>query len=407
MMKKATAEIITIGSELLLGQIVDTNSAYLASALKEIGLETLFQATVGDHRGRMKSVLRRALSRSQVVITTGGIGPTEDDLTREVAAEVFQKRLVFHPKLFRHIQSLFERSGFVMAPNNRKQAYIPAGARVVPNPAGTAPGFILEGEKDRLLIVLPGVPRELKRMMEETVLPYLKRRLPTGQGVIQYKVLKVCGLGESRVDEQIGDLIRGSKNPTLGLLASLGEIKIRITAQGRNKPEAQGRIFRMEEEIRKRLGILIFGQDEDTLEGVVCGLLADRERNLAVIETFTAGRISQRLLSVGSPGFKGGIVLPGPSPWPFPKPPLEQEKMSYFLAAQVRKWAGADLGLAAWVENMDDRQTLFLTLTDGRKKASQSYRIGGFAETLAERVTVIALDWVRRELWKKRKNVSP
>jgi nicotinamide-nucleotide amidase len=397
MKSKQTAEIIAIGSELLLGQIIDTNTPYLASRLQEIGLETAFQTMVGDDRKRMISVIRRALSRSGFIITTGGIGPTEDDLTREVVAEVCGKKLIFHPKLFKLIKSFFHHAGFVMAPNNRKQAYLPAGARLIPNLSGTAPGFMVETPKGRIIVVLPGVPREMKKMMEETVLPVFKKKMGGDKGLIEYKVLKVCGLGESRVDEQIGDLIRESNNPIIGLLASVGEIRIRITARGRDKNETQAIIAGMEAKIRERLGVLIFGQGDETLEGVSAFLLGQKKWSLGIAETFTAGRISQRLQSADSPFFKGGLVLPPGPEWPFPKPNQEKEAMATFLAEKIRKIFSVSLGLGVWVEGRAGKQTLSLALA-GKKKETFSYNIGGFAETLPDRVTVMALDWLRRKL---------
>jgi nicotinamide-nucleotide amidase len=397
MNKKNTAEIIAIGSELLLGQILDTNTPYLASRLQGIGLETAFQTMVGDDRKRMISVIRRALGRSRFIITTGGIGPTEDDLTREVVAEVCGRKLIFHPKLFNLIKSFFDRAGFVMAPNNRKQAYLPAGARLIPNLQGTAPGFMVETPRGSIIAVLPGVPREMKRMIEDTVLLFFKKKLGKDQGLIEYKVLKVCGLGESRVDEQIGDLIRESKNPVIGLLASLGEIRIRITAHGRDQKEIQVIIAGMEAKIRERLGVLIFGQGDETLEGVSARLLEQKKWSLSIMETFTAGRISQRLQATDSPFFKGGQVLTSGPGWPFPKPDLVKEAMAMFLAEKIKKTFPVDLGLGVWVEGPAGEQTLSLALT-GKKKETISYRIGGFAETLPDRVTVMALDWLRRKL---------
>ena len=397
MSQKNTAEIIAIGSELLLGQIIDTNTSHIASRLQGIGLETAFQTMVGDDPKRMIPVIRRAIQRSKVIITTGGIGPTEDDLTREMVAEVCGKKLVFHPKLFKLIKSFFDRAGFVMAANNRKQAYLPAGARLIPNLQGTAPGFMLETKTGRIIAVLPGVPREMKRMLEDTVLPFLKKKLGRDQGLIEYKVLKVCGLGESRVDEQIGDLIRDSKNPVIGLLASVGEIRIRITAQGKDKKETQSIIADMDAKIRERLGVLIFGQDDETLEGVSSRLLEQKGKSLSVVETFTAGRISQRFQATGSPFFKGSLVLASGGGWPFPKPALEKEAMALFLAQKTRKLFSSDLGLGVWVESLAGEQTLSLALA-GKKKETFSYRIGGFAETLPDRVTVLALDWLRKNL---------
>jgi nicotinamide-nucleotide amidase len=397
MSPKNTAEIIAIGSELLLGQIMDTNTPYLASRLQEIGLETAFQTMVGDDRKRMISVIRRALRRSRFIITTGGIGPTEDDLTREIVAEGCGRKLVFHPNLFKFIKSFFDHAGFVMAPNNRKQAYLPAGARLIPNLSGTAPGFIVETESGSLIAVLPGVPREMKRMVEDTVLPFFKKKLGRDQGLIEYQVLKVCGLGESRVDEQIGDLIRESKNPVIGLLASLGEIRIRITAHGHDQKETQAIIAGMEAKIRERLGVLIFGQGDETLEGVSTGLLEHKKWSLSITETFTAGRISQRLQATASPFFKGGLVLVPNLEWPFAKPVFEKEAMAVFLAEKTRKMFLADLGLGVWVEGPAGEQILSLALA-GKKKETFSYKVGWFAETLPDRVTVLALDWLRRKL---------
>ena len=368
MNNKNTAEIIAIGSELLLGQIIDTNTSYIASRLQEIGLETAFQTMVGDNPQRMIPVIRRALQRSRVIITTGGIGPTEDDLTREIVAEVCGKKLVFHPKLYRLIKSFFDRAGFVMAANNRKQAYLPAGARLIPNLLGTAPGFILETETGRFIAVLPGVPREMKKMIGDTVLPFLKKKLGRDQGLIEYKVLKVCGLGESRVDEQIGDLIRDSKNPVIGLLASVGEIRIRITAHGRDKKETQSIIADMETKIRERLGVLIFGQGDETLEGVSALLLAQKQLSLSVAETFTAGRISQRFQTTGSPFFKGSLVLTSDGGWPFPRPPLEKEAMALFLAGKPRKLFSSDLGLGVWVEGRPGNRPFLWPWLERRKR---------------------------------------
>ncbi len=397
MNKNNTAEIIAIGSELLLGQIQDTNTSYLAGRLQEIGIEVAFQTMVGDDRKRMTSVIRRALSRSRVVITTGGIGPTEDDLTREIVAEVTGKELVFHPKLFKLIKSFFDQAGFVMAPNNRKQAFIPAGARVIPNLQGTAPGFMVETEKGSIIVVLPGVPRELKAMMQDTVLPFLKKKLGKEKGLIEYRVLKVCGLGESRVDEQIGDLIRESKNPVIGLLASPGEIRIRITAFGRDKKETQSLIDPMEAKIRERLGVMIFGTGEETLEGVTARLLEEKKISLGIVETFTGGRISQRLKATGCLCFKGGLVLAFEQGWPSQKTILKQEAQALFLAEKIRNFFDCQLGLGVWVEGNPGDQILSMALA-GKKTATFSHRIGGFAESLPDRVAVMALDWLRKQL---------
>ena len=397
MNKNNTAEIIAIGSELLLGQIQDTNTSYLAGRLQEIGFEVAFQTMVGDDRKRMTSVIRRALSRSRVVITTGGIGPTEDDLTREIVAEVTGRKLIFHPKLFKLIKSYFALAGFVMAPNNRKQAFIPAGAKVIPNLQGTAPGFMVETENGTVIAVLPGVPRELKAMMQDTVLPFLKKKLGKEKGLIEYRVLKVCGLGESRVDEQIGDLIRESKNPVIGLLASPGEIRIRITAFGRDNSETQSLIVPVEAKIRERLGVLIFGSGDETLEGVTARLLEAKKMNLGIGESFTGGLISQRLQATGCPCFKGGLVLAFDQGWPSQNIILENEAQALFLAERIQDFFDCELGLGVWVEGNPGEQILSMALA-GKKRATFSHRIGGFIASLPDRVAVMALDWLRKQL---------
>jgi len=209
------AEIIAIGSELLLGQIVDTNSSSIAKRLAENGIELVQTATVGDDLQRMKEVIREAAKRSQVVITTGGIGPTEDDLTREVIAEVFQRPLTFQPHLMEQIETLFKKRGFRMAENNRKQAYIPEGSIPIENPKGTAPGFIVE-HSNGSIISIPGVPPEMEYLMENTVIPYLRKRFDIKHEVIQYRVLRACGLGESAIGLQIKDLMKESRKPFSG-----------------------------------------------------------------------------------------------------------------------------------------------------------------------------------------------
>ncbi|MBU2262647.1 MAG: CinA family nicotinamide mononucleotide deamidase-related protein, partial [Proteobacteria bacterium] len=224
------AEIIAVGTELLLGQIVDTNSAHIAQQLTTVGLDLHFKSTVGDNLERIKSTLRNAMSRSDFIITTGGIGPTLDDLTREAVAEVLGRPLVFQQVLFDQISDFFARLGRTVSPNNRKQAYIPEGAITIENRVGTAPGFIAE-QDGKAIITVPGVPHEMRYFMEHSVLPYLQNKSGIRE-VIVSRVLKLFGIGESLVDERLRDLIELGTNPTIGLLAhtQIGEIHIRLTA---------------------------------------------------------------------------------------------------------------------------------------------------------------------------------
>jgi len=350
------AEIIAVGTELLLGQIVDTNSAYIAQQLTTVGLDLHFKCTVGDNLERIKSTLRTALSRSDFVITTGGIGPTLDDLTREAVAEVLNRPLVFQPRLFEQVSDFFRRLGRTVSDNNRKQAYIPEGAIPIENPVGTAPGFIAE-QNGKAIITVPGVPHEMRYFMEHSVLPYLREKLGIRE-VIVSRVLKLFGIGESMVDERIKDLIEGGTNPTIGLLAhtQIGEIHIRLTVKTPDVASAAGLIAPVESEIRKRLGNFIFGADEDTFEGVLSALLRQSGLTLAAVETSFGSSIIQTLKGMeGSKDFfRLGLTLVNPD---MARPLLMAAESlpgggellgaeaAGWLAEGARRLAGSDLGL--------------------------------------------------------------
>lgn len=314
MSSQVWAEVLTIGSELVLGQLVDTNAAFIAQALSEIGVGLACHTTVGDDRARMDAALRSALDRSQIVITTGGLGPTEDDLTRESAAAVLGRELEFRPELLAHIEGLFKRIGYRMPPNNKRQAYIPQGAEVVHNPRGTAPCFRYEYE-DRVLICLPGVPQETEPLIRDEIIPYLKQKYTPGGTIWMNRVLKVGGLGESGVDAQIKDLIRSSKNPIIGLQASPGEIKVRLTAMADSETEAGAILDEMEAKIRDILGPLIFGMGDESLAGNTAALLAERGLSLTVVEALTRGSVAAELgRNLPSEHFFSGLILDRPSP---------------------------------------------------------------------------------------------
>ena len=223
------AEIITSGTELLLGETVDTNSTYIARALRDIGVNLYFKTSVGDNVERMALALRQALARADVVITTGGLGPTVDDVTREAVTLATGRELALYPECLAQIETIFARWGRPVGENNKRQAYLPEGAIPIQNPVGTAPGFILE-TAEGTIIALPGVPREMERLMGDAVLPYLRGRLGAGGMVIKARTLRTVGLGESWIDERIDAQMR-SANPTVGLAAHSGIVDIRITAR--------------------------------------------------------------------------------------------------------------------------------------------------------------------------------
>ena len=292
------AEIVMIGTELLLGEIVDTNATKLAKMLRGIGLDLYYKTTVGDNEARITAVLNLALDRSPIVITSGGLGPTVDDMTRQAVANATGRKLVYSQELERQIAARFRSFGRAMADNNKRQAYIPEGALPLPNPVGTAPCFLSEDVRGRGFIVsLPGVPRELDYMMTNTVIPLLIERMG-GARTIKTRVLRTCAVGESDIDRAIGDLMTLA-NPTVGLAAHSGQTDVRVTAKADTEAEAEALIAPIEADLRRRLGIAVYGVDQETVPEVVGRLLADRGLKLAVLDTLTEGRLVGELVEAG------------------------------------------------------------------------------------------------------------
>ena len=276
------AEVISIGTELLLGEIVDTNSAYIARQLRDIGMNLFYQTTVGDNLERSADAIRAALSRADVVITTGGLGPTVDDMTRQAVANATDRELEFRPDLLEEIAERFRQMGAQMSDNNRLQAYIPAGAIPIHNRTGTAPCFIVEAPQGTV-ISLPGVPHEMKDILAVSVLPYLRARMG-GQGTIKAKVLRTAGIGESQIDARITDLMAWS-NPTVGLAAHTGQTDIRITARADSEAEADSMIAKAEAIVRERVGEFIYGTGQEPFNTAFARMLRENGLTLAVSYT--------------------------------------------------------------------------------------------------------------------------
>lgn len=292
------AELVIIGTELLLGEIVDTNATRLAKMLREIGLDLYYKTTVGDNLARITNVLNLALDRSDVVITSGGLGPTVDDMTRQAVADATGRTLIYSTELEAQIAARFRSFGREMKENNKRQAYIPEGALPLTNPVGSAPCFLSEDVGGRGFIVsLPGVPRELEYMMKRTVLPMLVERMG-GAKVMKVRTLRTCAVGESNVDRIIGDLMTGT-NPTVGLAAHAGQTDIRIAAKADSKAEAEALIAPIEAELRARLGVAIYGVEQETVAEVVGRLLTGRELKLGVVDTLTGGEVAAELIDAG------------------------------------------------------------------------------------------------------------
>ncbi|MDR7417598.1 MAG: competence/damage-inducible protein A [Armatimonadota bacterium] len=293
------AEIISVGTELLLGQITDTNAAYLARLLASYGIDVLFKQTVGDNLDRVRAAVTQALSRADLVLMTGGLGPTEDDLTAEAVAQAAGVPMVFDQGVADAIKAFFEIRRRPAPESVYRQARIPAGAHVIPNHRGTAPGLRL-AVGERTVFLFPGVPREMEGLVHDGLIPWLREH--SGGVVIKSRTLRVAGLGESMVEERVRDLIR-THNPTVAPYAKLGEVHLRITAKAQ-PDQADAMIAEAEARIRERLKDAVFGVDDESLHEVTARVLIDRGRTLATAESCTGGMVAARLTEVpGSSAF--------------------------------------------------------------------------------------------------------
>jgi nicotinamide-nucleotide amidase len=309
-----SAEILCIGTELLLGNITNGNARWLAEQLAALGLPHHRQTVVGDNRERLMAAVREAAGRCRVLITTGGLGPTPDDLTTEALAAAFNTPLVEHPEIWAEIQARLRAGGRVCSPSNRQQAFLPAGAQVLPNPTGTAPGMVWTPpagagiQPGFTVLTFPGVPSEMEAMWRATAAPWL-RAVGLAEGVFASRMLRFWGVSESALAEQMADLLE-AENPTLAPYAGAGEVKLRLTARASSDPEAQALLAPLEAEIRSRTGTACFGADDDTLASVVLELLRRRGETLAVAESCTGGGLGAALAAVpgASDVFRGGVI---------------------------------------------------------------------------------------------------
>jgi len=302
-------ETLAVGTELLLGQIVNTNASDIAVRLADSGITHMRQSVVGDNRDRMDGAIAAAVKRSDALIITGGIGPTRDDATRESVAAVAGVPLVLDEEYAAEMRAAWQARGSQFAESNMKQAYRPQGAVVIDNPKGSAPGFRIK-IGDCWVICLPGVPAEMRTMLDDTVMPFLLAESGTAPGVVTSRMLRSWGMSEAKVGEVLDDLFTGSVNPTVAFLASEGEIKIRLTAAAASTVEAEALIAPVEAEVRARLGDLIFGVDDETIERVIHNQLLDHGWTIGSAESATGGLIARRLTMIGgsSVTFRGSIV---------------------------------------------------------------------------------------------------
>jgi len=378
-----TAEIIALGTELLLGEIQDTNTRYIARHLRDTGIDLFRTAIIVDNAERIAQALREALTRAQIIITTGGLGPTVDDPTRQAVALAVNVPLEYRPELWGQIQARFERFGRQATENNKRQAYIPQGSIPVENLVGTAPAFITE-TGGSVVISLPGVPREMEFLMENVILPYLKEKFDL-KGTIQALVLHCAGLGESQLDEMIGDLEKLS-NPTVGLSAHAGQIDIRITAKANSIEDAQKMLDELGQVIRQRVGNAIYGQNEDTLESLIATRMEVLGHSLTVVEGGLGSELVRRLERAGIQ--TNALIQPTAEDETTFKGTLE----NHAEAQQTRYALAVNFIPGQWQQNM----WAFLITPEGLYELHRSY--GGPAQMGTAWAVNTALDFVRRNI---------
>jgi nicotinamide-nucleotide amidase len=409
-----TAEILTIGDELLRGEIVDSNKSFLSEKLLGIEVETRFHASVNDDPADMRDAFLRAADRSQIVLVSGGLGPTRDDLTVEVLAATFGRKLVQHEASLRQMEAFFARLGREMAPSNAKQALVPEGAEVLPNPVGTAPGCMLDVGR-AVFFCMPGVPRELYRMMEEQVLPRVAARLGGGRGVMRAVLLRTFGLGESNLEDALKDVAR-EEGVILGFRTAFPDNFLRPVARAATIAEADARLARACAAIEAKLGPLVYTRGEETMEAVVGRMLAERGLTLATAESCTGGLIGARLTAVpgSSRYYRGGVVayaneakrdLLGVPEALLREHGAVSEPVARAMAEGVRARLGADLALATTGISGPDGGTpekpvglVWIAFASQNGVEAEQMIFPFDRERHRTLTTQTALDWVRRAL---------
>ena len=410
-----TVELLAVGTELLLGSIANTDAQELSRELSALGLNVYYHSVVGDNPARLKQAVELAKSRADIIITTGGLGPTCDDLTKQVVAEAFGKKLEFNEDCADTIRAFFTHSSMVMTENNLRQAWLPEDCTVLENRWGTAPGCAFRSG-DNYVVMLPGPPRECIPMFREVAAPWL---MGLSEGVIRSRTLRVFGMGESRVESLLADRMDALTNPTLAPYAKEGEVELRITAKASSPEEADSLIAPVESEVRGLLGDLVYGADVASLEQVVLKLLKEQGKTLGTAESCTGGLIAKRItdLSGASSALKGGIVsytneikinILGVSPGLLEEKGAVCAEVAAAMAQGARKVLGCDLAVSATGvagPNSDEHDNpvglVYVALTDGTDTWVRKLELGGRLSR-RDRIRTLAanhaFDMLRRRL---------
>ncbi|MAS34307.1 MAG: competence/damage-inducible protein A [Anaerolineaceae bacterium] len=383
MAQNVNAEIISIGTEILLGEITDTNSVYIARSLRDIGVNVFYMTSVGDNENRITDAIQSALRRAQIVITTGGLGPTVDDMTRQGVANATNRELVFHQDLLDKIAERFSGFRSAMTENNRRQAYLPDQAILIENPVGTAPSFVVEHE-DSIVISLPGVPREMKYLMVERIIPFLQSRYQLG--IIKALNLRAAGIGESALDDVIGAELLENNNPTVGLAAHSGVIDIRVTAKADTEALADEMIAEVATLLRERVGSYIFGTDLDTIEAALVERLRQHDASLAICEAGIGDPVSSRFKAV--PESDGLLVRLDQYQSPQDiEASTDLRDLAQRVAERISLEAGATVGIAVLSnpeQNRDQADSDVGTAVAVYLDGQTSSRVYGFGAQAAE-----------------------
>lgn len=407
-----TGEIVAVGTELLLGDILNTNAQYLSRRLAELGILIYHQSVVGDNSERVKQELEMAFKRSDMIITTGGLGPTKDDLTKEIAAEYFGKKMVLHKESLELIEGYFKKQNREISENNKKQAYFPEGSIILPNNHGTAPGCIINGN-GKTLVLLPGPPKENIPMFEDYVVPYLQK---FNEYTLISKTLKICGMGESSVATKIGHIIDNQSNPTVAPYAKENEVTLRITAKAKTKGEGYALIDPIEKEIRHILEDNVYGIDEDSLESVIGKMLIDNNLTIAISESCTGGLLCGRL--VNYPGISE-VLIEGAVTYSnnakMRRLGVRPETLNYFgavseqtaaeMAQGIARTSGAAIGISTTgIAGPGGGSTekpvglVYIGLYINEKIYVKKLNLAGNRQSIRARTVTIALDFLRRKL---------
>lgn len=405
------AEILAVGTEILLGDIVNTNAQFIAQGLAELGIGVYYQSVVGDNPERMKKAMHIAFDRADVIITTGGLGPTEDDLTKEIGAEYFGRKLVLDQKALDRIEAYFEKMKRPMTENNKKQAMIPEGAIPLYNDNGTAPGIIIENE-NKILIMMPGPPREMKPMFTEQVKPYLASKQ---EYTLVSKILRIAGVGESAMETKVKDLIDSQTNPTVAPYAKVVDAVLRVTAKGKNEEEAEKIIEPVADEIRSRFGISVYAEGETTMQETVAKMLIDRNKTIAVAESCTGGLVASQLIEypgVSKVLIEGAVTYSNDAK--MRRLGVKAETLEKFgavsaetaaeMAEGIAKTAGSDIGLSTTgvagpgpSEGKPEGLVYVGVYINGKTCVKELHLAGG-RSLIRERAAYSALDFLRRKL---------